>query len=447
MIPVHAKTYLSVALLGLLCTLGMPECASAEEYPDTPIGHRLRWAVETIGAADHGKLDTIFAATFLGAISAEQVQDFLDESGAEWGRLEFGRIEEVEDTAIVAAARSTSDQRWQRIWVHIQRAAPHRIVRIVYRGAEDLDAPDLTGWPAFDSLLSTYPGDVSAAVWTVDDRQLSTPIFRREADRSMGIGSAFKLWVLGAAARAVAEGRLNWTDTLAIRDDWKSLPSGRMQNDSAGTRYPVSRYARQMIAISDNTATDHLIHALGRERVEEFMADHCSTPVRNEPFTTTREFFQLKIAADDSLRGTYIAAAPEERRALLQSTVGDLALPPDADLPEQPTAIEQIEYFASTDELCRLVVYLDSLSTDPMQEPVAVALTANDGLRWDAHTWSRVAYKGGSEPGVLNLTWLLDRVDGSRYAVCMTWNDPSAPIDSDRAIAAAYAAGKLLARE
>ncbi|MGH3759137.1 hypothetical protein [Actinophytocola sp.] len=49
------------------------------------------------------------------------------------------------------------------------------------------------------------------------------------------MGSAFKLYVLGA----VAEGRPSWDRELAIREDRKSLPSGAPQDEPPGTRSPL----------------------------------------------------------------------------------------------------------------------------------------------------------------------------------------------------------------
>jgi hypothetical protein len=158
----------------------------------------------------------------------------------------------------------------------------------------------------------------------------------------------------------------------------------------------------------------------------------------------TREFFQLKGAASESLLERYAAAAAAERRRLLTDSIRPLPLPADAELASEPTAIESIEYFASAAELCRLIVALDRMAGRPGLAPVREALTENAGLRWDRTRWPLIAYKGGSEPGVLNVTWLLERDDGARFAVSIGWNDPERPIDRDRALAAAYALVKLL---
>lgn len=43
--------------------------------------------------------------------------------------------------------------------------------------------------------------------------------------------------------------------------------------------------------------------------------------------------------------------------------------------------------------------------------------------------WQSVAFKGGSEPGVLNFTTALTTSDGDRYCVAATWNDATQPLD------------------
>ena len=43
-----------------------------------------------------------------------------------------------------------------------------------------------------------------------------------------------------------------------------------------------------------------------------------------------------------------------------------------------------------------------------------------------------VGFKGGSEPGVINLTWLVRSRAGAWHAVTGSWNDPQAPVDEAR---------------
>lgn len=64
---------------------------------------------------------------------------------------------------------------------------------------------------------------------------------------------------------------------------------------------------------------------------------------------------------------------------------------------------------------------------------VAMAiLAANPGFPpGSADNWAYVGYKGGSEPGVLNLTWLLINAADESYILTMSWNNPEAGVSTE----------------
>jgi len=70
-----------------------------------------------------------------------------------------------------------------------------------------------------------------------------------------------------------------------------------------------------------------------------------------------------------------------------------------------------VEWFFSVQELCHLMEQVADL---PL-------MRINPGVT-DPTAWERVAFKGGSEPGVLNLTTWLQASNGKRYCVAATWN-------------------------
>ena len=57
-------------------------------------------------------------------------------------------------------------------------------------------------------------------------------------------------------------------------------------------------------------------------------------------------------------------------------------------------------------------------------------MSVNPGVANPAE-WLHVAYKGGSEPGVLNLTSQVKAHDGTTYCVAATWNN-AALLDEGR---------------
>jgi hypothetical protein len=138
--------------------------------------------------------------------------------------------------------------------------------------------------------------------------------------------------------------------------------------------------------------------------------------------------FVIKIGTDKTLPDRYLAATIDERRAMLDGPVAEGAIDYFAvSIWSTPRHIDDIEWFATTPELC--AVMADLHRHEQSQPEVGAALRINPGLPCMKADWPSVAYKGGSEPGVLNLTWLLQRNDGAFYTLSITWNDPTAKID------------------
>jgi hypothetical protein len=204
-----------------------------------------------------------------------------------------------------------------------------------------------------------------------------------------------------------------------------------------------------MIAISDNTAADHLIDRLGRENIEAALgAFGHGAPERNVPFLSTREFFLFKLAVSDADAAAYVGADVPARRAFLETLAGQTPNLEDAVRWVAPRRIDEIEWFASPSDLCRLMAALDVRSEQPGLEPIAEVLSRNPGLPIDRVAFPFIAFKGGSEPGVLNLTWLVHAQSGSRYFVSIGLNNPSAPIaDEAAALRTALGIFDLLAAE
>ena len=122
----------------------------------------------------------------------------------------------------------------------------------------------------------------------VDANGVCQSIAAVRPELALPIGSVFKLYVLGAVATAVDEETLTWDQPVVIRDELDSLPSGITHDEPAGSTLTVEELARRMIAISDNTATDHLIDLVGRDRVEAALSvfGHSDQP---HPLSRARE--------------------------------------------------------------------------------------------------------------------------------------------------------------
>lgn len=332
------------------------------------------------------------------------------------------------------------------ITIGLTASAPHSIVTLWF-GAP---APSVADLSAAVAELAKLPGSVSLGIYRVKregDASVLEKIVEHEPDRALAIGSAFKLYVLGALARDIERRKLE--STIALQQKWRSLPSGKLHAWPEGSPVTLHTLAALMISESDNTATDHLLFALGREYVETLLAPMGNTnAARNQPFLSTSEMFRLKLASGGKLAAEYVALPVAKRREFLAQRL------PAIDGPEmagagftKPFEIERIEWFASARELCRAMVWLRDATEGVATRPLREVLAINPGLDVSREAFPFVGFKGGSEPGVLNLTYLLQAKSGDWYALSCGWNDPAQSVEDAKLVGLVTRMLALLARE
>ena len=265
--------------------------------------------------------------------------------------------------------------------------------------------------------------------------------------REQAIGSAFKLYVLLGLADRVAAGKSHWDDSIAIDDAWKSLPSGVTQDVPAGTKVTIQTLAERMISISDNTAADHLLHTVGRRQVEQAVRESGHThPRLDVPFLSTRELFLLKLSKSPAEVAKYLKLGAAARRRFLEKNLDARALPELSTITDwtTPRHIADLEWFASSTDLCHVMAALHARSQKPALAPLAHILSINPGIPDTGDKWKYIGFKGGSEPGVMNLTWLLESKDARWYVLSMTVDDPDHAVDESAILGIAAGARDLL---
>ncbi|MEO0376555.1 MAG: serine hydrolase [Cyanobacteria bacterium P01_A01_bin.17] len=225
-----------------------------------------------------------------------------------------------------------------------------------------------------------------------------TVIAQLNADASLAVASAFKLSVLATLQAQINAGIHTWDEVIDLLPQAKSLPSGILQAWPDKTPITLQTLATLMISISDNTAADALIQLLGPTALKH----------NKEPLLTTRQVFTLKNPDNQTLLETYRQSA--DRIALLPEI--DQASLPKVELVDTVPLAQDIEWFFSTRELCG---YMEEVADLPLMQ-------INTGII-DPAPWQQVAFKGGSEPGVLNLTAALTSTTGHQYCVSATWNN------------------------
>jgi hypothetical protein len=98
-----------------------------------------------------------------------------------------------------------------------------------------------------------------------------------------------------------------------------------------------------------------------------------------------------------------------------------------------PRNIDTIEWFASADDICRLYTTLAALAREPELAKIADVLSRNPGgIGLNSSEWKTTWFKGGSEPGVLTVSYLATTTTGQSYVVVVLAKNPSARIDESK---------------
>lgn len=381
---------------------------SPVEIPATPVGEQARWVLEEINGDEQTATDEItrrFDEAALAELTAEGLQQVFDQmqAAAPWSAVAYDGAE-TQARVTLESAQVTYD-------MSISVTVDDRIEMLFFGQPQ----PERTPAASWDELTQ----QVEAAGFTagVQVREVGGEVLYEGGDQTAGpIGSIFKLWVLGAVVDAVADGRMTWDDELSVDAGVRSLPSGELQDLPDGTTVSVREAADKMIAISDNTATDMLIRAVGRDAVEAAMVTmgH-SDPELNTPFPATRELFWL-LFGDDDLRAMWSGAAgdADARRLVLErlpAGVPDLAGAAAA----TPGWRDGVDWFATPDDLVAAHEALQQRAQTAAGAPVRDILSANPGVEF-GEEWTYIGFKGGSSIGVLAGSWYLER-DGAAPVV------------------------------
>jgi len=240
------------------------------------------------------------------------------------------------------------------------------------------------------------------------------------ASQPMGIGSAFKLYLLKALEDDVAAGRRNWNDIIELREEWKSFPSGILQDWHPGSRHSLETLAGLMISISDNTATDHIFNLLGVETVRKYLPETCKDIINTSQLTKLKFFFPAKgaefIKADQKGKDAIL----REMDSIIPASIASYSSIYTLD---KPVMIDELEWFISTRKLCETIWTL--------RESARIRINAASGMVNRAD-WHIAGFKGGSEPGVINYTWILQKTPTSPiYTISCTANNSMKVISSD----------------
>ncbi len=379
--------------------------ATPVTVPDTAVGAQAQWVLDEINADAASSDDDVeqrFDARVFEQLPLADLQAVFTDlrAVAPWQPIGY----EGSDTR----ARVTIESEQVTYDMTLSVTAEGSIDSLLF-GMPRAERTPAASWGELREQIEDADYEVSLQV---TDAATGDVIEEAGESSSSPIGSVFKLWVLGAVVDAVDAGTLSWDDELVIDARVRSLPSGELQNLPDGSRVTVREAAEKMIAISDNTATDALIMAVGRDAVETAMADMGrADPAVNTPLLTTRELFWLLFDAD--LRALWAAAGDDAaaRAGVLERLpAGTPELDASTMAAVTPGWSDGVDWFAEPADIVAAHVALQERAQTDAGAPVRDILSANPGIEF-GDAWSYVGFKGGSSVGVLAGSWYLERGD------------------------------------
>jgi hypothetical protein len=405
--------------------------------PKFAVGRQLDWL---LSAAPHAPLpvseiDRHFDQAFLAKASATQINQAFEQfpSKGPWRliSLDAGTTRTVLEAQAVAGTTELT--------VEIETDSDG-LIEAAELGAAPTFPSGPASWQALDTAASSLAPDVGFEAATIGADGTCDPVNTVAPSTARPLGSMLKLYILGAVADAVTAGRLSWDQTVALSARLRSLPSGSLQIEPAGTRYTVAQLADLMISSSDNTAADELAALVGRAAVEAQVRLTSAHASLDEPFLRTREMFMLKYDDYPYYADAYLALSPSARLSYLRTVIDRIPLSAinltAADL-ASPRDIDSIEWFASPADLCAQFARLYRDAGRPELSPVSTALSFNNGDIALSHSaWPLVWFKGGSETGVLTLGYLARSADGQVAVVVLELSDPNNAIPTSTELSA-----------
>jgi Beta-lactamase enzyme family len=428
-IPFRASV---VALIVLTSFVALMSTAKAQDTPQV----YLEVGQETLRAFQSGSFEAMkerMSDSFLAQVPLATMNTIPSGYQAQFGKVIDITFDEQRDDPTFAPGTlfySVMTEGERRAMMRVTLDDAQRIVMWHIGPAVAIEA----SLKDVSSQLDELEGIVSAIAVEIN---ATAPIFERNPDATLAIGSAFKLYVLAEVLRQCDQEKRNLDDVVSLRAQTMSGPSGRLHNWPVGTPMTVYSLAAMMISESDNTATDHLVDWVGRSEIESRLGSPYRNRAadRNRPFLKTRELFMLQGSGEPwaTFRSRYIEGSEQQRHELLD----EMKQRYEGEMPQVAAVggtFRDLEWYASARDLADIMqlLYGDELySRQSLRDAARGILSINSGIP-NSPRDERVAYlgfKGGSEPGVLNLTQYIETTDGRALVVVMTWNNSDGAAD------------------
>jgi beta-lactamase class A len=398
-----------------------PAAAPAPSKTQSPLAVRTDQLVDLLKG--NIKPEDYFDDRFLAAVPPEQFAAVAQGLIAQYGQPVRVLSSKVGPTGFTSEMLVEFEKAEATVQLAVAQETPYKVTGLLATQF----ASKNDSFQKIEADFAALPGSAGFLVEKLNDNQPNELVAGRNISKQYAIGSTFKLYILAELAAQVEAGKRKWSDVVPLAHrSFSSEATNRWPDNSPVT---LETLALQMISVSDNSATDTLLHTLGRDNVERKLAQigH-SDPDKTLPFLSTVEAFALKAPANAALYGRYIAANEAAQRAMIEKekTKLGLAQVDSRAFDNGPVHIDTIEWFASPIDLGNLLNHIRRSGNKRMLQ----ILTVNTGISpADAAKWNYVGYKGGSEPGVMSMSVLVQSKSGQYYAVTGSWNNPAKDVN------------------
>ena len=410
----------------------MTATATAASPHRDPVRAELEWFLGVLAGNEisEAEYEERFAQSFRDAVPYDMFVAVVEQlrPGAPYTLTEVEERGELGLSATITAADGTA------LVVHLDLDADGRIAGLVVQPAEPPQLDDPPTSPLEAAARLEELGTVRMLGARVEGSSC-TPLLGPGQEEAAPLGSTFKLWVLGAVADAIAAGSLAWNQELTLTEADLSLGGGVLMDREVGSTVPVLEAAELMIEHlrqhRDRPAAAHRRArggrgGAGRLRPQRSRSQH---PLHDHP---------RAVRAEGRRRGDPAGVAGRRRRARAArcSTSsrpcrgGHLARRASS-MPVQP---DVLEWFATPGDLCRALATLWQRGGEAGLEPLRTILTANPGVPGPEGRWTTIAFKGGSEPGLAAVAWLVEDADGELAALTGSVVNPDEAFDITEAV-------------
>ena len=393
------------------------------------LGQRAAELVPLLNGA--GDSATLFAPAFLAQVPDAKVRAIAGQLRDGLGKaVSVAAIEAVQPNA--ARIRITYERGVVSMNLAVEAEAPNRIIGLLITGTTTTEA-------SLDAVVAALKAEPGLTGFTLARLGDAAPVatLSLDADRPAAIGSAFKLAILAELIRATNSGERHWDDMVTL--DGAPLPGGFYTQKPAGTTVTLRELTEKMISVSDNSATDILLALVGRARVEAMLpVIGWHDAARNRPMLSTLDMFKLKGVQGGALGRRWQTLDEAGKRALLARDIAPAplsAIDPALFRDGKPVMLG-VEWFASPADLVRTMDWIRRNTERGAGAEARRILAINSGVGPAAAAkWGYVGFKGGSEPGVISMTFLLRAKDGGWFALSASWNNPATAVDDGRFVA------------